>query len=47
MTKKNHTTNYIGVASDLAKKFYQHKTRLYSGLHQNITVMPWLIMRIF
>ncbi len=31
MTNKNNTVIYIGVTSDLLKRFYQHKANIYKG----------------
>ncbi|WP_308990937.1 GIY-YIG nuclease family protein [Mariniflexile litorale] len=31
MTNKNNTVIYVGVTSDLLKRVYQHKTKIYKG----------------
>ena len=31
MTNKNNTVIYMGVTSNLLKRIYQHKTKLYKG----------------
>ena len=31
MTNKNNTVIYVGVTSDLLKRVYQHKTKVYKG----------------
>jgi putative endonuclease len=48
LTNKNHTVLYTGVTSDLVKRIYEHKNKIYAtSFTKNIMLISWFILKFF